>query len=202
MMYGKDEHGNRIPHALKVVNFGQNKPDLSHWHTFGLKWFPDRVLWYFDGEVVNEYRNIDSIPSGLMTVKANYSIDRFALENHLNHLPPAWRDTDTMVIDYIKVYQLNADCEDDLIVTRVSQIDSIHSMKRTITFCATDSTLVIPSTTYQTLRAENIILDGMLEIQSGAQISFITSLCPCSGSKEENEGEKARQTNMTNLKIR
>lgn len=137
-----------------------------------------------------------------MTVKANYSIDRFALENHLNHLPPAWRDTDTMVIDYIKVYQLNADCEDDLIVTRVSQIDSIHSMKRTITFCATDSTLVIPSTTYQTLRAENIILDGMLEIQSGAQISFITSLCPCSGSKEENEGEKARQTNMTNLKIR
>lgn len=202
MMYGKDEQGNRIPHALKIVHIGRDRLDLGHWHTFGLEWLPDRLLWYFDGAVVNEYYDRDSIPSGLMAVKANYSIDRFALENHINHLPPAWRDTDTMVIDYIKVYQLNADCEEDCLITRATQLDSIRSMKRTITFCSTDSTLVVPSSTVQTIRAEEITLNGMLEIASGAQLAFVTSLCPCSGSKEEKEGGKPRQTNKANRKNR
>jgi len=74
--------------------------DLDEYHTYGCEWMPDRVVWYFDGKVVNEYYDKDNIPHRPMYLNVNYAID-----NYYRHGGTTWTGPGEMVIDYIKVYQ-------------------------------------------------------------------------------------------------
>jgi hypothetical protein len=111
------------------------------------------------------------------------SIDKEALDNQ--SLTPVWRGHDTLVIDHIRVYQLKADCEEDLVVTRSTQLDSIDAMKRTITIGAPNNAIVVPVTTRQTLRATEITINSGFEVPIGAQFALITHPCPCAVETKE-----------------
>ena len=73
---------------------------MDEYHTFGCEWMPDHVIWYFDGQVVNEFYDKDNIPHRPMNLNVNYAID-----NYYRHGGTKWIGPDEMVIDYIKVYQ-------------------------------------------------------------------------------------------------
>ena len=74
--------------------------DLDEYHTYSCLWLPDRVVWYFDGKVMNEYYDRANIPHRPMALNVNYAIDRY-----YRHGGSPWTGPDEMVIDYIKVYQ-------------------------------------------------------------------------------------------------
>jgi len=94
--------------------------DLSHFHTFACEWLPERVTWFVDGNIVNEYSNYDSIPHHEMTLKVNYAINNYAVPHQTNE--PIWFEGDTMRVDYIKVYHLNGDCDSDVLITSVQDL--------------------------------------------------------------------------------
>ncbi|MBR0178010.1 MAG: family 16 glycosylhydrolase [Bacteroidales bacterium] len=195
MLFDHDEHGDLREFAHKVVRFPENKPDMNHWHTFGLEWMPHRVVWYFDGEIVNEFNDADNIPYGQMRLIADYVINHWACKDPWDHTsPPVVTEMDTMMIDYIKVYQLNADCEEDLIVSRATQLDSVCSMKRSITIGNPDNAIVAPTTLHRTFRASEIIIDGEFEVPLGSQLAFIAHLCPCQDGYRQ--GESALKETM------
>ena len=77
-----------------------NNSGIDEFHTYSCLWLPDRVIWYFDGHVVNEYYDKDKIPHRPMFLNVNYAIDRY-----YRHGSNTWIGPDEMVIDYIKVYQ-------------------------------------------------------------------------------------------------
>jgi beta-glucanase (GH16 family) len=61
---------------------------------------PDRVVWYFDGKVMNEYYDKANIPHRPMCLNVNYAIDGYYRQGDSK-----WTGPGEMVIDYIKVYQ-------------------------------------------------------------------------------------------------
>jgi hypothetical protein len=191
IFYGPTQDEREI-YGFKPVRVPTNSGDLNHWHTFGLEWLPGRVIWYLDGEVVNEFYEQEHIPWGPMELKIGYSIDKTALDD--DSLPTVWRGHDTLVIDHIRVYQLKADCEEDLVVTRSTQLDSINAMKRTITIGSPNNAIVVPVTTQQTLRATEFTINGEFEVPVGSDFTLITHSCPCAVETKE------ESTNYGNIK--
>lgn len=152
-------------------------PDLTHFHVFACEWLPDRVTWYVDGNVINEYTNYDSIPHHEMTLKVNYAIDNYAVPVQTNL--PIWFDGDEMTIDYIKVYQLKANCDTDVVISNLQEFSNYQpSVKKSIRI-EPSSEFTAPTSTNIHMRAvESIVIDKGFTLPQGAQITLQTQPCP------------------------
>ncbi len=153
---------------------------LSHWHTFSCEWMPEHILWYCDGNLIDEYRNPDSIPHHPLTLKTNYSIDRYALNNHNNNSLPEWKGTDTMVVAYIKVFQLDWECNIDEVITCQSDIDGFDfGVKKSITITSTIEPVSIRNANKVTFRAtDSFEITGSFQVDSGGEMTVIMQQCP------------------------
>lgn len=81
--------------------------DFSQWHTYAIEWSPSRIIWYLDDYPVRYYRNTQM--NAPTTLIMGLGIQRD--ENGNPRVSSSNLPVD-MVIDFIKVYQLNTDCED------------------------------------------------------------------------------------------
>ena len=153
---------------------------LSHWHTFSCEWMPDHILWYCDGNLIDEYHNPDSIPHHPLTLKANYSIDRYALINYNDNSLPEWKESDTFVIDYIKVYQLDWKCNTDEVIAQQSDLNSFeYGVKRSIAITSTIEPVCIGSTDKVTFRTSNYFeITGPFQVDNGGELTIIMQSCP------------------------
>lgn len=80
-----------------------NGPDFSaDYHTFGLEWTPEKLVWYIDGVEYKRYTQRENIPDHPMYVMATN-----ALGKAWSNLPPDSTTPfpTTFDIDYIKVWQ-------------------------------------------------------------------------------------------------
>ena len=173
--------GNKANHTDE--SFARNCPvvphtttDLSDWHVFSCELQPGSVTWFFDGSVVNQSSPTDSIPHRPMYLKVNYAIDDFACP--LNK--PIWFGSDTMVIDYIKVYQLDWDCSTDEEITCQDELDNFnYSVKKTINISSTAENVVIESGEKTTFRVSDTFeITGPFQVNSGAEFTVIKQNCP------------------------
>ena len=163
-------------YARKYPIIPLNSPDLESFHTFGCKWLPDSLLWYFDGNIVNEYNVTDSIPHRHLTLKANYAIDKYALLNNT-----VWMETDEMVIDYIKVYQLNWDCNTAEVITQQSDLDNFYyAVKRSISIAPSPiNRIKIRSNEKVTFRATSCFeITGSFCTENECDFTVIMQSCP------------------------
>ena len=153
-------------------------PDLSSYHTFGCEWMPDVVRWYRDGQVVAESHDVAHIPQSPKTLKVNYALNKYALDN--NHEPDGWSGTDTMEVDYVRVYKLRTDCDTDELITTSAQLAGFdHRMKHSITIGSAGNAIQAPAGANTVMRAEeHITIDGEFEIPQGATMTFVTHACP------------------------
>lgn len=152
--------------------------DLSEWNIFACEWSPKRIIWYLNGKIINHY-NGDEVPSHPMTLKINYSIDNYALNNG-NPPIPAWKGTDSLSIDYIKVYQLKKDCDTDVVIENTEQLVNYEGgHKRSIFIGSVENAIAAPDNLNLTLRAsESITIDGAFELPRGAKLNIIVHGCP------------------------
>ena len=197
MYFDVDAQGNRKLFAHKIVRFPETQPDMNQWHTFGMEWLPGRVVWYFDDEVVNEFYESENIPYGPMTLKANYSLDNWSLVHQWDSsAAPIAFEGDTMMIDYIRVYHLNTACDEDVVITNPLQLDTIQTMKHSLSFSPLNGSIIMPTTLNKTLRAETITMNGEMEIPAGTQLTLIAHPCPCweEESRSNTIAKKNRQT--------
>lgn len=154
--------------------------DLRHLHVFACEWLPDRVTWYVDGIVVNEELNSEHIPHHPMRLKVNYAIDNFAVPSQGGNMnTPVWFGSDQMYIEYLKILKLKTDCETDVLIENLSDLQFMEpSVKNTI-YIEPSNNLIIPNSTNMVLRAVNgITISNNFEIQTGSQVSLIVEECP------------------------
>ena len=153
---------------------------LSHWHTFACEWLPKHIIWYCDGNIVNEYHNPDSIPRHPLTLKTNYAIDKYALNRHSFGDTLIWKASDTMVVDYIKVYQMEWDCDSDAEITCQSDLDSFaYKVLRSISITSTNGAVEVGDSDKVTFRAtDSFEIIGPFQVDSGGELTVIMQECP------------------------
>lgn len=149
--------------------------DLRYPHTFACEWLPERVTWYVDGVVVNEFTDYEHIPHHEMSFKINYAIDNFSFSSQTSQ--PDWFDGDVMTIDYIKV--LKADCNTDLLICNIQDVIKYQkTFKKTITIQPANE-FVIPENINLNMRAvDSIVIDKGVTFPIGTQITLQMEPCP------------------------
>jgi len=155
----------------------ENEPDLTNWNTFAAEWNPRRIIIYFNDNVISEYYG-DSVPSLPMALKANYALDNWVLDQ--DEEPYTEFFPDDMMVDYIKVYKLRCDCENNAIIQNNSQLTSFdYKVKNNITIGGYGSSINIPANDKVVLRATNsITINADFEVPLGSELELITHPCP------------------------
>jgi beta-glucanase (GH16 family) len=153
---------------------------LNHWHTFACEWLPEHVIWYCDGQVINEFHDATHIPHHALVLKANYSIDDYALLNYTRGNPPEWEGTDAMIIDYVKVFQLQWDCDQDEIITSQMALASFnYGVKKSISITPDGELVKVNGTDKVTFRVTNSFdVTGPFQVDSGGEMTVIVQSCP------------------------
>lgn len=167
-----DSHNHSYGRAYPVVP--ANSSDLDQFHTYGCKWTPDRVVWYFDGNIMNEYANADSIPHRLLTLKTDYAIDAYYKRPN-----GIWPGPGEMLIDYINVYQLKFDCQTDETITCQSDLENFnYAVKKTISVTSTLEQPVVDSYDKVTFRVtDSFEVTGPFVIEGGAEFAVLRQDC-------------------------
>ena len=90
--------------------------------------------------------------------------------------------TDTLLIDYIKVYKLDgSDCDVDAIITNSLQLaNHDHKVKHSISIGSSSGTEIIAMTNSNiTMRAvESIVIEGPFSTQQGSELTMMVHSCP------------------------
>ena len=91
--------------ALGTAGSDFTGPDFSSdWHTFGVDWEPDAVVWYLDGVELFRYTNAENIPNKPMYLLANLAVGGWAGSPDASTVFPS-----DYQIDYVRVWQRQAD---------------------------------------------------------------------------------------------
>ena len=168
-------------HSPNFVSYARNFPtlpigslDLSHWHVFSCEWMPDYVKWYCDGLLVNEFYNTEYIPHRPLTLKTNYAIDGKYDYNGI------WTGNADMIVDYIKVFQLLWDCDDDITINNQLEMDDFEfSVKKSISIASQNENVIINDTGKVTFRVtESFSVSSQFQVDNGAEFTVIRQSCP------------------------
>lgn len=151
-------------------------PDLSEWHTFSCEWSPERVIWYFDGDIVNEHFG-ETVPYRPMTLKANYALDNEVLDNGI---PRTGYFPDKMTIDYIKVHKLKCDCGNPATIPDTPALTAFtYEVKQSISIGSSGNTVTIPASSKVVFRATDYIeITQNFELPAGSEMELLTHPCP------------------------
>lgn len=180
-----NETGNGDPDSLKnFYSYGRinsvvpnGSSGMDGWNTFGCLWLPDRVEWYINDIKVNSYYNPDSIPKHPMHIKANYAINVW-----IDNVPTDERTlSDTMFIDYIKVYQPICDCETNVLIDSQSDLNNYtYGIKRSVTINSNSSTPIVVGSqnNVSIIASKSIVIDNPFKVNSGAKFEAVIQQCP------------------------
>lgn len=85
-----------------------------------------------------------------------------------------------MVIDYIKVYQLNWDCSTEEIIARQLELGQFnYAVKKSITITSSIEPVFVQSTDKVTFRATDFfVITGSFQTDSGSEFTVIMQGCP------------------------
>lgn len=159
--------------------------DVRQFHTYGCEWMPNYIKWYCDGILVNEYREREHIPRYNKRVIVSYTIDKINENNSL------WYGSDTLTIDYVKIYQMKTDCDSEILITTGNQIANfVQKMRKSVTIGTSETDISVPTNTNVSIHAEDhITLNGVIEIPIGVNLTLSTHECP------ENTNSSSQTTN-------
>lgn len=182
-MYGSPRYYlNRVHNdndiSTRNIQMPEQEVDLSQWHIFACEWLPERVTFYRDGQVTAEVR--EHIPSHYLSLKTTYAIDKYALTGHIPSNPPEWIGTDTMFVDYIKVQQLNWDCDTDETIACQQDLDNFnYGVKKSISITSSIGNVEVRSTDKVTFRATDAFeITGLFQTDLGGELTVIMQECP------------------------
>ncbi|MBR1513682.1 MAG: family 16 glycosylhydrolase [Bacteroidales bacterium] len=149
--------------------------DLSEEHTYACEWLPNKITWFFDRKVIFECNDRSEIPQYPMRIKVTHPLTYRAL----NGDSPGWFGTDNVVIDYIKYYQIEFDCNTDIAIRNTGDIMGYQPGVKHAIAIGTSGGLEIPSgTDISFMASESITINDELTIPVGAKVTMRTLGCP------------------------
>lgn len=168
-------------------------PSIDQWNTWGCLWMPDKVEWYFNGEIVNSYYDADNIPHNPMYLMANYAIDDYVVlyntstEQRMDSVAEFdtdydvfYQTNDTMYIDYIRVYQPQWDCTSVVIDEQEDLDNYVYGIKKSVIIDSSNNTPIIveANTKIDIMASEFVSITGPFQINTGAEFSIAMQKCP------------------------
>lgn len=184
-------HGQYVDHdtdnyAVEYVRLPNGQEDISGWHTYSCEWMPDHVHWYRDGNLVNSYYDQAHIPRHSLVLKTNYAIDGVAVERIYDATgiiigyEPLWKDSDTLTIDYIRVYQLGWDCDTDEVIECQNDLTGFdYKVKKSVAITSSIEEVEVGNDDKITFRvADSFEITGPFQANSGCEFTVIRQDCP------------------------
>lgn len=154
-------------------------PTLESYHRFGCLWMPEQVVWYVDGNVVNECHEPNHIPQYPMHLKITHLESDSAIIINGNDTV-WWEGSDEMTINYIKAYRLKTNCSTNATIRSLTDFYNFnYQVCQSINMGGTQGLLSIPSNINFTMRAvDSITINGGFELPSGTGMTLIIQDCP------------------------
>lgn len=171
-------------YAMVYPHIPNEKEDINGWHIYACEWMPDHVYLYLDGNLVNSYYDKTHIPKHHLTLKTNYGIDRYYKNNGI-----VWMGSDNMIIDYIKVYQLQWQCDTDEIITNQSELNHFdYAVKKSVSIIPSNGEITIENTDKVTFRVtDSFEINGPFQVKNGAEFTVIRQDCPIENKNKVNQ---------------
>lgn len=140
------------------------------WHTYAIEWSPSKIIWYIDGFPVRIYPNPGIIDP--VRIILNFAIEPWALPNQTTPFPSE------MFVDYVRVYEMNNDCNTNMDVCNYNFSTHDNRVKRNITIGNGTCTNTIGSGQNIYLRAsEGILINGDFTMPLGSELYIDVNSC-------------------------
>jgi len=156
--------------ALENENYVRiSKPgfNFNEWHTYGIEKSDDRIIWYLDGEVVRVLYNHDITDS--QRIIFNIKVDAIAAQMGSTIF-------DNMLIDYVRVYDLNYPCANNGVICS-SLFPSSSSFENLSIGNGACINTVQPNAIYRFNAEKSITIPSSFECPQGSQIILLTGGC-------------------------
>src|SRR5690554_582414 len=162
------------PVCANIPNYGLDlKPtnfDYTSWHTYGIKWSPNKIVWYVDGSPVRTITSHGIIDP--VRIILNFAIEPWALPNQTTPFPSE------MIIDYVKVYNLSNDCNTNLNVCNYNFSSHDNRVKKNINIGNGSCNNYLNSGDNIFLRAsEGVLINGSFTVPLGAELYIDVNTC-------------------------
>lgn len=143
------------------------------WHTYGIEWSPQKIIWYLDGNPIRTFPNHGIVDP----VKLILSIGLRPDENLATMTSFPYK----MYTDYVKVYKLKKDCNTVINACNFFDWGLIfydYKVKKEIFLGdGTCSNTVYSNQNFVLRASQGITINGDFTIQQGGQVYFDASLC-------------------------
>jgi beta-glucanase (GH16 family) len=151
--------------------------NFNDWHTYGIEWSPNKIILYVDGQVVNNIQNPQiNDPKNIIfniALLSNTGAKPVDIILPYSGIPAEMR------VDYIKVYTLNGDCENDIWTCNYNLSNHDNMVKRVISIGGSGCSNSIAVGESVTLRAkEYVIINGEFTVPLGAEF-YVDCNNPC-----------------------
>jgi beta-glucanase (GH16 family) len=141
--------------------------NFNEWHTYGLEKSDDRIIWYLDGEVVRVLYNHNITDS--QRIIFNIKVDGAAAQMGATIF-------DNMLIDYVRVYDLNYPCANNGVICS-SLFPSSSSFENLSIGNGSCVNIVQPNAMYRFNAENSITIPNSFECPLGSQIILLTGGC-------------------------
>lgn len=155
------------PHPNVDPTDGYFEKNIGNWddvyRVWGLEWNPDEIIWYVDGEEIRRYsgHNIHE-PVKIL-------IDLMLQANYISN--PAVSPVD-MLVDYVRVYQLIQDCDNDVTTCNLN----VDGLKSSITF-SNNCGIILPSGKTKFRATNYYLINGDFTVPLGSELVLYPESC-------------------------
>ena len=179
-LHGDSVNFNTDIYTMDYPQIPPDQEDISGWHTYSCEWMPDHVFWYRDGKLTSSYYDQTHIPRHPLTLKTNYAVNQYAVNTHSYPIVPLWLGSDTLTIDYIKVYQLNWDCGTNEVIACQNDLTGFdYKVKKSIAITSSVEEVVMEDDDKITFRvADSFEITGPFQADRGCEFTVIRQDCP------------------------
>lgn len=144
--------------------------DYTDWHTYGIEWSPNEIVWYVDGAPIRSLKNHGIIDSSRIIF--NLAVEPSHLPNSKTPFPSE------MLVDYVQVYELKKDCNTKLEACHYDFTKHDNQVKKEIILGGKDCFNSIPENTTQFLRAtDGVEIKGEFIIPLGSELYIDVNRC-------------------------
>lgn len=144
--------------------------NYTNWHTYGIEWSPSKLIWYIDGYSARITPNPGITASTMMIL--NVALNPFVSPYNNPDFP------NKMYIDYVKVYELDKDCNTNLNACNYNFSSHDNKVKKNITIGNGSCSNSLSSGDNVYLRAsEGVSINGDFTVPVGSQLYIDVSPC-------------------------
>lgn len=146
--------------------------DYTQYHTYGLEWSPTEIIWYFDDVVIRILPNPGLF--GTARTILNFSLNPIPDTQSVN--TGATAIPSTMMIDYVKWYQLDMNCT-ALNACSYNFATHVPEVRSSIDIGGAGCVNSITSGSNVTLRAPNTTISGTFTVPANTTFAIINETC-------------------------